>query len=285
MVVDKKKIQLFDIMNYIFIALVSFSMLYPFWHCLVGSLVDYSEYVSKTFIFFPKNPTLEVYRTIIEEGRIFRPFINTAVITVVETVVVLFTCSYTAYGLSKRFYGRKAFMIIILISMFVRTGLIPVYILFRQLGLLNNYAVYIVPNLIVPYYLILMRTSFKSIGDEIFESAKMDGCTEFGMFFRFALPLSKAMLAAIGLFIAVGSWNSLFPSLFFITDPKKKVLQEYLYRMLQNIEIDAPGLNIESPLETVKLGNIIITIIPIIMVYPFLQKHFVKGVMLGSLKE
>jgi putative aldouronate transport system permease protein len=288
----KKRIDVFDIINYTGFVFLCFLMIYPFWHCLAGSFMSFAEFTNTAFVLFPNRPTLSAYMAVFVSGQIFTPFLNTVVTTVINTVLSIFFTSYVAYGLSKKFPGQKLFMTLFIITMYVDAGLIPTYILFKQIHLINNYSVYIVPSLLSIWNLIIFRTSFMSFEPGLIEAAKIDGYSEFTIFLKIVLPLNMATIAALSLFTAVGSWNNLFTSLFFVTSNEKKLLQEYLYRILnETAKISGSSANaavifnnVPIPKETVKLANTIVTIIPIVMVYPFLQKYFVKGVMIGAIK-
>lgn len=287
----RNRVQLFDILNYCFFLVLCVVMLYPFWHTLVGSLMSFAEYTNTRFMLFPKVPTLQAYKQIAEQGLIYRPFVNTVVVTVVHVVTAIFVTAYVAYGMSKKYPGHRLVMALVIITMYFNAGLIPTYILFKQLGLLNSYAVYIVPSLIGVWDLIIFRTTFMEFDQNLLEAAKIDGCSEYRIFLTIVLPLSKATLAALSLFAAVGMWNNLFTSLFFVTESKKKLLQEYLYRLVNQSTLNSTS-TVESveyaggyvPKETIRLANTMVSVIPIILVYPFLQKHFAKGVMIGAVK-
>jgi putative aldouronate transport system permease protein len=199
---------------------------------------------------------------------------------------VLSSLSFTAwfsYGLSKRFRGSTLIMQLVVLTMIIDPGLIPRYLLYRELALINSYGVYILPALTYPFFVIIMRTNFRSMPQELEDAARIDGCAEIAHFVHVALPLSKPMLATIGLFIAVDFWNTLFPSLFFVTKDSLKTLQDFLYRIVT----DEFSQGFSSELyfsETVKMANIILTTLPILLVYPFVQGYFIKGMMIGSLK-
>jgi putative aldouronate transport system permease protein len=269
---------------------MAFSMLFPFWHTLVGSLMTYKEYMNKKVLLYPERPTLEAYRVILSSGLITDPMKVSILVTLTGTLLSLFCTSFCAYGLSKRYFGSSVVINIMVITMIVNPGLIPVYLLYRRLGLINNLLVYILPNLINTFYLIIMRTYFMGFSRELEEAARMDGCSAYGIFFRIVLPLSKSMLATIGLFFAVNYWNIYFQSLFFVNDADKKTLQDYLQRiimsetMMDQMTGSLQGDEIQLYSETTKMANVIIVVFPIIVVYPFLQKYFVQGAMIGALK-
>jgi putative aldouronate transport system permease protein len=286
-----KRLYLFDIVNYIFFTILCIVMIYPFWHTMIGSFMTFGEYTNTRFLLIPRKPTLIAYKQIFEEGDIYRPLVNTVLMTAIHTVTAIFSTSYVAYGLSKKVPGQRVMMFLFIVTMYFNAGLIPTYILFKQLHVLNTYMVYIVPSLIGVWNLIIFRSVFISFDQNLIEAAKIDGYSEFYIFLKIVLPLSKATLAALALFAAVGMWNNLFTSLFFVPDPKKKLLQEYLYRLVNESTINASS-TVQSveyagdfvPKETIKLANTVVSILPIILVYPFLQRHFTKGVMIGAVK-
>jgi putative aldouronate transport system permease protein len=269
---------------YSFFFLVNIIMLYPFWHAFVGSLITLEEYYRYNLLLFPHEPTLAAYKEIIELGKIFNPLKVTTIITIIGTFMSLFVTTYTAYGLSKPIVGSKVIMTFIVLTMFVNGGLIPQYLLLKELHLINSLGVYIFPALINTFFLIIMRTQFIGFSRDIIESAKVDGCGEFGIFFKLVLPLSKPILATIGLFYAVAFWNTFFASLVFVTDVSKKTLYEYVYKIVSASEGSQFATSLSFS-ETTKFANITIAVLPIMLVYPFLQKYFLSGVMLGAVKE
>ncbi len=281
--IARKRVDLFELLNYGFFAIVLVIMLYPFWHVLVGSFVSEGEYYQKLLFLWPSEPTLENYRIIVTEGNVIPPLLNTVLITAIGTSISLMFTAYLSYGLSKRFPGVALMMQIIVFTMIIDPGIIPRYLLMKELGLLNSRLVYFLPALAYPFHVIIMRTYFRSLSSELEDASRIDGCSDFGHFFRIVLPVSKPILATIGLFLAVMFWNTFFPSLFFITDDSKKTLQEYLYRIVTE---DVSEFFAEDRYftDTVKLANIIVVTLPILLVYPFVQKYFVKGIMLGSVK-
>ena len=280
----------FDVCNYAFFIVLCFVMTYPLWYSVMASFMTEGEYLATRFILYPRRPTVDAYRKIFTHGEILARIRVTVFITVVGTGVSLFITSYAAYGFSKRFPGSKVLLYFVVATMFVYPGLIPVYLNLRNLGLINTLAVYILPSAISTFYLIIMRNHYLDFPAELEESARMDGCNEFGIYFRVVLPLSKAVLAAIGLFFAVQYWNTYMQSVFFITDPDKKTVQEYLRDLVietTDIEMIMVQLEAQSDMlsvDTIRLANVVLVLIPILLVYPFLQKYFVKGLMIGAIK-
>jgi len=244
---------------------------------------------------WPKSFTLESYKYIFNTQVLLKSFGITVFVTVVGTFLNLLFTATGAYGLSKTHVpGHKIMLWLIIIPMLFGAGLIPMYILLKNLGLLNSIWVLILPKLVASFNLILMRNFFWSIPESLEESARIDGASEFRVLWSVILPLSKPVIATVGLFYAVGHWNDFFTGLFFISDNSKWPLQMVLrsiiidFNMLNMGTQNTNTLNDASKLvvqpENIKAATIIFAIVPILIVYPFLQKYFVKGIMLGSVK-
>jgi putative aldouronate transport system permease protein len=280
----------FDIGNYTFFVLLCVIMFYPLWYTLVASLMKEGEFLTSSYILYAKEPTLNAYKNIFDHGKIFNNLRVTVFITLVGSGVSLFCSTFCAYGLSKKFPGSKVLMFLIVLTMFIKPGLIPEYLNLKSWGLLNSLSVYIIPSAINTFYLIILINNFREFPLELEESAKIDGANEFYIFFKIVLPLSTAILAAIGLFFAVQYWNTYMQSVFFITDPMKKTVQEYLRNLVvETTDIEMmmmmqEGQDEMSSLETMRLANVILVLLPILFVYPFLQKYFVKGMLVGAIK-
>jgi putative aldouronate transport system permease protein len=208
------------------------------------------------------------------------------IITVFGTLYSLLFTAFSAYGLSKKFPGSRLIMILIVFTMFFSGGLIPQYVLYRNLRLINNILVYILPASVNTFNLIVMRTYFMGFVPDIEEAARIDGCSTFGIFFRIVLPLSAPILATIGLFYAVSYWNTFFPSVFFITDNNLRTLQDFLYRIVMVTDAEDLGLYASKTvsMSSVKMATTIMVILPILIVYPLLQKYFVQGATIGAVK-
>ena len=275
-----------DLLIHSVFVLTSVVMIYPFWHTIVGSFLKYEEYFRKTVYLWSSEPTLEAYRVVLRTGLIRSPMYNTMLITAVGTIYSLFVTAFVAYGLSKKFPGKTLIMSLIVFTMFFRGGIIPDYVLYRHLGLLNNRLVFILPATINTFNLIVLKTSFGAFPVEMEEAARIDGSNEFGVFFRMVLPLSIPMLVTIGLFFAVAYWNTFFPSLFFVTRPELRTLQDYLYRIIKTQDAEDLGMYISRTvsMESVRMANIVLVIAPIVLLYPVLQRYFVKGAMIGAVK-
>jgi putative aldouronate transport system permease protein len=288
--VTGKRLSLFSILNYAFLSGICIIMFYPLWYTVATSFMKESEFLSKIFVLYPSEPTFSSYKTIFEDGKIFTNLKVTVFITVVGTLVSLVFTALSAYGLSKKFFGTTFITYLAVFTMFLRPGLIPEYHNLKSLGLINNIAVYIIPFMINTFYLIILRTYFQDFPKELEESARIDGCMELGIFFRIILPLSKPILAAIGLFFAVQFWNTYMQSVFFISDPDKKTVQEYLKKLvsdstdMESLMMAAESEDKDFSAETIRMANVVIVLVPILAVYPFLQKYFVKGLLIGAVK-
>lgn len=280
----KRKFSLFSMAVTLFFGIICVIALYPFWHVMVGSLISQKEYMQKVLLLWPEEITFDNYRYVLDQGSILRPLLVTIFTTVLGTTVNLLAITLTGYGLSKRFPGVGVISILMIITMFLGAGLIPNYILFRQLGILNSILVYILPSMINPFYVILMRTTFMDFPHDLEEAAAIDGSGKFHTFFRVVLPLSKPMLASIGLFTAVDYWNTFQQSVYYVTDTSKKTLQDFLYMVMNNTNMGAMGTGQAVVTENVKLTYTAFAVLPIILVYPFIQRHMSAGIMLGSLK-
>lgn len=273
----------FRAVNYLFFGIVCVVMIYPFWHLIIGSLMSQTEYIASVIMLLPKDITFAAYQDLIETGTIWRPLYNTVWITLVGTVSSMVVTTLFAYGMSKRFMGSKVIMSLIIITMFVSGGIVPLYVLLNSMKLINNMAVYVLPSLINTFYFIIMRTSFLSFPAELEEAALIDGCGVLATLLRIVIPLSLPVLATVSLFYAVNYWNTLFPSIMFVTDQRKKSLYNYIYTIISDSE---GSFTVGKPMATyaVKFANITVAMLPIMLVYPFLQKYYVKGAMIGGIK-
>jgi putative aldouronate transport system permease protein len=265
--------------------------LYPFVYVLSMSISDPKYVVSDSVWLFPKGFSLESYRKVFENKDIWVAYYNTVFYTGVGTSLNILFTVLAAYPLSRRtFFARNWIMVIITITMFFGGGLIPSFLLIKELGLYNTRWAILLPGLTTAFYIIITRTFFYGIPDSLTESAKIDGANDIGILLRIIIPLSKPILAVLALFYAVGHWNSYIPAMIYLPDQKLQPLSLYLVKILvQNNDSMLEGMidQYDRALMSIQLkySIIIVTILPILLVYPFLQKYFVKGVMIGSLKE
>lgn len=273
------------------IILSMFITLYPFIFVVSSSISDPIYVIQQSIWFLPKGFSLQAFKTIFQRNDIWISYYNTIWYTVVGSALNIFMTVFTAYPLSKRtFSGKKFFTIYMTITMFFSGGLIPTFLLINSLGLYNTRWAIVLPAALSAWNVIVTRTFFQSIPESLQESAKIDGCTDMGILFKIVLPLSMPIIAVIGLFSAVGFWNEYFSASIYLKDPKLQPLQLYL---LQIVLQNSPQLlgDIARSFERTALGPqlkyaiIVVSILPIICVYPFLQKYFIKGVMIGAIKE
>lgn len=285
--------RLFDTVNMIVLSIVAIITLFPLYYVFVVSFTDPAEYIQKQgYILFPHKWTLDSYKYLLSTSAFQNATITSGFLATVGTALSLVVTAALAYGLSrKRLQGRRLIMLLILITLLFSPGLIPPYLLVRDLGLINSIWSLILPVLTSGWYVILMKSFFDSIPVELEESAIIDGSTDIGVFFRIVLPLSLPALAAFGLFYAVAYWNTFFSAVLYINDHAKWPLQLVLRNMLIDSSTQAGGSAAAEmmaeqsiPTETLKMAAVVIATFPILCVYPFLQKHFAKGVMLGSVK-
>ena len=274
-----------------FLLFAAFISLYPFLYVFSMSLSAPEHVLLRDVYMLPKGLGLEGYKLAIENPSFWRSYYNTIWYTVVGTCLNVVMTVLAAYPLSRdNFILRRLLSILITITMFVSGGMIPFFIIISRLGLYNMRLSLIFPFAVSAWNIIIARTFYSQIPDSLSEAAKIDGANEFQILLRIMLPLSKAILAVIALFCAVGYWNSYFWALVLIRDADIQPLQIYLYKILIQLREDAMGgmqisISRTAATEQLKYAAIIISILPILAVYPLLQKHFVKGVMIGAVKE
>ena len=279
---------------YLVLVLLCGSIVICFWHLLNLSLSPSYIATKGGLLLYPKDATLDNYAKVIGNRYIWLGYKNTIIRTVIGTVLQLFFTSMGAYVLSKKFFPHRTFWtLFIVFTMFFSGGLIPNYLLVKELGLLNTYTSMILPGLISAYNMVIIRNYFQSIPEDIEESCLIDGAGRFRIFLQFILPLSKPILATVALWLAVGHWNSWFDVLIYISADTKFTLQIVLRRIILtgskeilDTSAAANAAEMESIVssEGLKAACIYVTTLPILCAYPFVQKFFVKGIMIGSLK-
>lgn len=278
----------FDIFNHILLALIALLTLFPFWDTFVVSISTLKGYLSSSFHFYADPVSLEAYQKIMEIDGFWLSYLNSIFITVAGTLLSLILTTMGAYVLSRpQLKGRRFIMMLIVFTMLFQGGLIPSYIVVRNLSLMNTLWAMILPVAISTYNLIVMRNFFESLPISLEESAMIDGCTEVGVLFRIVLPTSLPIITTISLFYAVAYWNDYMQAILYVTKYNKWPLQLFLRSML--FETDATYMSGGNDLyllgQPVKMAAVMIAVIPIMCTYPFFQKHFVKGVLLGAVKE
>ncbi|MFI8778895.1 carbohydrate ABC transporter permease [Brachybacterium paraconglomeratum] len=269
------------------IAMIVVVMLYPFLYVIAFSFADADSVTSGAPL--PTSFSTAAYESIFAGGVVTRSLLVTAGITVVGTVLSLIFTSMLAYGLTRtrRVPFARATMVYVLCTMFFGAGIIPNYLLIKQLGLLDSYWSLILPGLISAFNMIVMRNFFMELPEELLESARIDGASEFRIFRTIVLPLSKAVIAVIGLFYAVGYWNSFFNALIYINDtakwPIQLVLNQYVVQSNSLSALQAPDQP-APPTQAVQMAIVVVATLPILVVYPFAQRFFAKGVLTGAIK-
>lgn len=285
------KDRLFNVTNTVLIILFSIMCLAPFLHVLAVSLSSNNSILSGKVMLWPVEWNWEAHKRVIGDVSMLKSLVFTVGLTILYTLLCMAMTIAAAYPLTKsQLQGRKIMMFLIVFTMFFSGGIIPEYILIKELHLVNSFWSLILPNLINPFNLIIMISFLQSIPKSLEEAAAIDGCSHFGVMWRIVLPLSMPVIAALSLFYAVSRWNGFMDSLFYITDPNMYPLQLKLYQLVMNNMandvMQMEGLRMVEVLpESLKAASIIFTTIPILLVYPWLQRFFVTGVMLGAVKE
>ncbi len=285
--------RVFDACNYGMLAVAGFLFFYPFWSLLLTSFSDSMEIQHVGLKFWNATWTIEPYRWVFEAQSVSigKAYYNSVFRTVLGTGAILVVTFLTAYPLAKvRLPGRTPIMLYFVITMFFSGGLIPTYLLVRRLGLIDTRLVYILPEALSVWYVIIARNFLMAMDDEMEEAALVDGAGYLTILTRIVMPLAKPIVATIALWASVMHWNAWFDALIYIRDGEKRVLQLLLHKMMNLLrnfeefeELNIP-MDITLPPASVQAVTVLVTIGPIILVYPFFQRYFVKGIMIGALK-
>lgn len=286
----KFKFTVFDLVIYVVLFSVVASALYPFVYMIAVSLSGTIPVLRGEVFFWPKDFTVATYGAVFENPAIGKAYVNTIVYTVLGTSLSLIASAAGAYALSKKtLIFQRQFMMMIVITLFFSGGMIPTFLVVKSYQLIDTIWAMIIPTAISSWNLIVMRTFFMNMPQEVEESGKLDGLTDIGIFFRLVLPLSKAILATIGLFYGVAIWNNFFSALLYLRSESLLPLQVIIRNMVLQ---GAGGANGAGSIggdtlivdESLKYATIIVTTVPILLIYPFLQKYFAKGALIGSVK-
>ena len=284
---------IFNIVVYGFACIILVIVAYPMWFILIASFSDPSSVSMGQVWLWPKNPTLLGYREMLNRSNIWVSYRNTIAYVAAGTAVGLVVNLPAGYVLSRKdLVGRKFLTLVFIFTMFFNGGLIPTYLNIQGFGLLNTFTVMVVPFSVVTYYIIVARTFFSSsLPDGLWEAAQIDGCGNLRFFFTMVLPLSKAVIAVIVLWTAVGHWNAYFNALIYLRDESRFPLQLVLRSILIiNQELTNSGFDEAARLarktaDLIRYGSIIVSTLPIMCLYPFVQKYFNQGIMIGAIKE
>ena len=278
------------VLKTITLAVIVLMMVLPFIHVFAVSFSSYEDVLGGGLILFPSNPTLAAYEAIFRGGIVVRALQVSIGLTLFGTLAQMIFTTTMAWGLSRPGVpGSKAMLFVVLGALLIAPGLIPNYLLIKELGLLNTYQALILPGLISSFNLVIVRQFFMNLPQDLIDSARIDGASEWHIFWNIALPLSKAVLAVVALFYAVSIWNLWFPAVLYLQDatkwPIQLVLRQYV---LQGTDLataaDTASNQPLPPARTLQMAIVVVATVPILIVYPFLQKYFTRGVLTGAIK-
>ena len=278
----------FVIINTVVLLLISAIMLYPAIYVIAASFSEETAILRGDVFLYPVRAHLKAYQKVFVYPMLWKSYSNTLLYTVLGTAINLILTVFGAWALSqKKMVGRRFFTLMCTFTMFFGGGMIPTFLVVKGLGLLNTIWGILLPGAVSTYNMILMRTFFRQIPESLVEAAELDGCKDFGVLFRIVLPLSLASLMTIGMFYAVGHWNSYFPAVMYLTTNKElNPLQIILRQVVLLNEIVENASSTENVMaEGIKYATIVVAMLPMLCIYPFVQRYFVKGVMVGSVKE
>ncbi|MDF2936335.1 MAG: binding-protein-dependent transport system inner rane component [Paenibacillaceae bacterium] len=282
--------RIFDWFNVILLLSVIAVTLYPFLYIFNSSISDPNMLLkSRTFMFVPEGFSLKAYQMVLQDSKVYTGYLNTLFYVVVGTLLNLLMTSLAAYALSRvDLYGRKFMVQLITFTMFFGGGMIPTFLLMQNLGLIDSRLAIILPGAISTFNFMIMKTNFESIPNELVESAKLDGANDFTVLFRIILPVSKAILAVMTLYYAVDHWNDYMKPLLYLRSQSLYPIQIVLRDILLSNSTEALGGGSDTGFaigENIKYATIIVSTLPIMLVYPFIQKYFVQGALVGAVKQ
>ena len=278
----------FVIINTIVLLLIGVIMLYPAIYVIAASFSEETAILRGDVFLYPVGAHVKAYQKVFVYPMLWQSYRNTLIYTVLGTAINLVLTVFGAWALSqKKMVGRRFLTLMCTFTMFFGGGMIPTFLVVKGLGLLNTMWAILLPSAVSTYNMILMRTFFRQIPESLVEAAELDGCRDFGVLFRIVLPLSLASLMTIGMFYAVGHWNSYFPAVMYLTTNRElNPLQIILRQVVLLNEIVENSTSTENVMaEGIKYATIVVAMIPMLCIYPFVQRYFVKGVMVGSVKE
>ena len=287
----KQRKKVFDWINVTFMIIFAIMSVYPLIYVLAGSFNEGADYITGGIYLFPRKFSLENYQVVLNDIRLWKAYGITIARTILGTVSGIIFTAIVAFAMSRKsLIGRNWIYRFFIFTMFFGGGLIPYFWVINLLGLFDNFLVYIIPALFSVYNMLVFVNFFKTIPEEIHESAVMDGASEFKIFFKIILPLSGPVISTIGLWIAVGHWNSFFDTMIYTSNNNLWTLQYYLMKVVNESSMPAAGIALPYELlekiapETVSLAAIIISVIPVFVLYPLILRTLTKGVVIGSLK-
>ena len=285
----------FDWINYAVMVLLAFIMIYPLWYCVAGSLNEGMDYLRGGVFLWPRKWTLANYKAVFLDSAILNAFWVTIWKCLVGTVTSVLCTAMVAYAITRpKLRLKKLYIPFIMLTMFFSGGLIPYFILIVDLGLYDSFWVYVIPTMFSAYNMIIIQSFMRELPSELIESAKLDGASEYRIFFQMILPLSKPVLATIALFTVVTHWNSYFDSMMYTSSQELQTIQLFLKKVITDPSVSR-GLGSAATIaipdqaatltpQVVKLATMVVTALPVVCIYPFLQRYFVKGVTVGAVK-
>jgi putative aldouronate transport system permease protein len=291
----KTRTGVFDVINVTLMTGMVFIMIYPVWYCFIGAVSEGQDYMRGGVYLWPRKFTLNNLQSLFFEPVILDAFRVTIFKCVIGTVTALLFTTIVAYGMTRpNLKFKKFYIALIMFTMFFSGGMIPYFILIRNMGLYNTFLVYIIPALFSVWNMIIIQSFIRELPAALIEAAKMDGYGEYSILFRIVIPLSTPVLAAIALFTVVGHWNSYFDSMMYTSSPALQTIQYYLKKVItdpsmttsmgSSAVMQLPEIARRITPQTLKLAAMAVTALPVMLIYPFLQKYFVKGMMIGSVK-
>lgn len=280
-----------DLLKVLFLAFAVIICVYPFWNIFIVSINDANDAMRGGLYLLPRKLSLSSYADILGRSTFQHSILVTVARTLIGTPLAVLVTSALAYVLSCRdLIGRKPLNVLFIFTMYFGGGMVPYYMVLKNLGLLDNFLVFILPNLLSVYNMILVRNYIESMPEALFDAARIDGANDLTIFFRLVLPLSKPIIMTIALFVAIGQWNSWFDAYLYTNSQNLKTMQSILVEILNQYQTSDAGAAAANRMsqsitpDSIRMAATMVTTIPIIMVYPFIQKYFVKGIMLGSVK-
>ncbi|MGG3508743.1 carbohydrate ABC transporter permease [Paenibacillus lautus] len=282
--------RIFDTINIILLVTFTIVIVVPLWNVVVSSFSSGRSLAEGGFIFWPTEFSFENYQAVFRDANIWNAFFISVAKTVIGVITHVFFCAMVGYGLSKKYVrGRKFYVAMGVVTMFFSGGMIPTYLLIKDLGLLNSFWVYIIPALLSFYDVIILMNFFRNVPDSLEESAKIDGGGDWRIFLSIFIPLSMPAMATIALFNGVGQWNDFMTTKLYITDQALYPLQMMLYEIIVQSQTQSMqnigSVAIQTTTKGVQLATIVVTTLPIVVMYPILQRYFISGMMLGAVKE
>ena len=286
----KKKMDVFDVLNYVVLTLLIIIIVYPFLYVVVNSFNALSSH--RPSYFWPEQPTLMTYQTVFKDESLLHSFWVSVCRTVIGTAFTVTVTALCSYAMSKNYLKfRPLYVVLFTIPSFFNGGMVPVYLNIRNLGLLDTFWVYILPAGFSFFYMVLMISAFRAIPESLEEAAFIDGAGFFSVFIKIILPVSVPPLATVALYAAVGQWNAWYDTMFYTNKSSLQTLSSVLMRIVRENNLGEMTSELTSDMENrsynpegVKMATMVVSVLPIIFIYPFLQRYFVKGIMVGSIK-